>query len=101
MDRQIKYTGFGDQVERKCHSPAPGWKCMTHCQALQGFPDTNQASLNKIISCRYAGMRQLCSTFLKVNTHCMHLGAKLQVLLQPWADNYFSILECITLCVPY
>jgi hypothetical protein len=49
---------FTDQVERNCHFPAPGWNCMTHRQALQGFPDTSQVSLhknNKInLLCRYS-----------------------------------------------
>jgi hypothetical protein len=42
----IKYSAFSDKVESNCHFPAPGWNCMTHRQALQGFPDTSQVSLH-------------------------------------------------------
>jgi hypothetical protein len=38
---------FTDKVERNCHFPASGWNCMTHRQALQGFPDTSEVSLHK------------------------------------------------------
>jgi hypothetical protein len=39
------YIVFTDKVERNCHFPAPGWNCMTHREALQGFADTSQVSL--------------------------------------------------------
>jgi hypothetical protein len=35
------------KVESNCHFPVPGWNCMAHRQALQGFPDTSQVSLHK------------------------------------------------------
>jgi hypothetical protein len=41
------YSAFTDKVERNCHFPAPGWNCMTHRQALQGFSDTSQVSPQK------------------------------------------------------
>jgi hypothetical protein len=43
----LSTVAFTDKVERNCHFPAPGWKCMTHRQALQGFPDTSRVSLHK------------------------------------------------------
>jgi hypothetical protein len=43
----LLYSAFTNKVERSCHFPAPGWKYMTHRQARQGFPDTNQVSLHK------------------------------------------------------
>jgi hypothetical protein len=36
-----------DKVERNCYFPAPGWNCMTHRQALQGFLDKSQLPLHK------------------------------------------------------
>jgi hypothetical protein len=66
---------FTDKVERNCYFPAPDWNCMTHRQALQGFPDTSQVSLhnnNKInlITIKQflpkAGTRRMLST-LSVN----------------------------------
>jgi hypothetical protein len=41
------YSAFTDKVECDCHFPAPGWNCMTHRQALQGFPDMSQVLLHK------------------------------------------------------
>jgi hypothetical protein len=41
------YSTFTDEVERKCHFPALSCNCMTHHQALQGFPGTSQVSLHK------------------------------------------------------
>jgi hypothetical protein len=43
----LNYSAFTDKVERNCHFSAPGWNCVTHRQALQGFPDTSQVSLHK------------------------------------------------------
>jgi hypothetical protein len=40
------YSAFTEKIERKCRFPAPGWNCMTHREALQGFPDTIQISLH-------------------------------------------------------
>jgi hypothetical protein len=40
------YIAFTGDVERNCHFPAPGWKYMTHHQALQGFTDS-QVSLHE------------------------------------------------------
>jgi hypothetical protein len=34
------------KVERNCHFLASGWNCMTHRQALEGFPDTSQVPLH-------------------------------------------------------
>jgi hypothetical protein len=33
---------FTEEVERNCHFLAPGWNCVTHRRAPQGFPDTSQ-----------------------------------------------------------
>jgi hypothetical protein len=41
----VLYSAFTDKVERNCQFPAPGWKCMTRRQGLQGSPD--QVSLHK------------------------------------------------------
>jgi hypothetical protein len=41
------YSAFTDKVEYNWHFPAPVCNCMTHRQALQGFPDTSQVSLHK------------------------------------------------------
>jgi hypothetical protein len=43
----LVYSAFTDKVERNCYLPVSGWNFMTHCQALQGFPDTSQVSLHK------------------------------------------------------
>jgi hypothetical protein len=42
-----KYSAFTNKAEINCHFPAPGWNCLTHRQALQGFSDTSQVSLHK------------------------------------------------------
>jgi hypothetical protein len=41
------YSAFTDKIERNCHFQVPGWNCMTHRQALQGFPETSQVLLHK------------------------------------------------------
>jgi hypothetical protein len=47
----------------------PGWNCMTHRQALQGFPDMSQISLHKTMKSTYlfiavpAGSREVTITF--------------------------------------
>jgi hypothetical protein len=42
-------SAITDKVERNCYFPAPGYNCMTHRQALQGFvfPNTSQEKLYK------------------------------------------------------
>jgi hypothetical protein len=45
MHKSQKYSPFTDKVESNCHFPAPD--CITHCQALQGFPDTSEVSLHQ------------------------------------------------------
>jgi hypothetical protein len=40
-------SAFTDKVDRNCHLPSSDWNCMTHCQGLQGFSDTNQASVRE------------------------------------------------------
>jgi hypothetical protein len=42
---KTKYSAFTDKVERNSHFPAPD--CVTHRQALQGFPDMSQVALHK------------------------------------------------------
>jgi hypothetical protein len=46
----VGYSAFTDTVERKYHFPAPGWICMSACQALQGFHGTSQVSFIKEIN---------------------------------------------------
>jgi hypothetical protein len=41
------YSAFADKVERNCQLPVPGWNCMTHRQALQGFLDSRSFCKNK------------------------------------------------------
>jgi len=41
------YSAFTAKPERNCHFPAPGRSCMTHSQALQGFPEASQTYLHK------------------------------------------------------
>jgi hypothetical protein len=54
----------------------PGWNCMTHCQALQGFLDTSQVLLhknNKINLSFFAvtaSSREVTVTFNFVSEHC-------------------------------
>jgi hypothetical protein len=43
----LTYSAFTDKVERNCHFPVPGRNCITHRQALQGFPDTSHEPLHK------------------------------------------------------
>jgi hypothetical protein len=40
-------SAFTEKIERNCHFWVPGKNCMTHRQALQGFPCTSQVPLHK------------------------------------------------------
>jgi hypothetical protein len=44
VSQSVLISKFNDTPERNCHFPATVWNCMTHRQALQGFPDTSQVS---------------------------------------------------------
>jgi hypothetical protein len=47
LRRSIIYAALTDKFERKCHLPSPGWNCMTHRQALEGFVDASQILVYK------------------------------------------------------
>jgi hypothetical protein len=48
-------SALTDKATCNLHFWSPIWNCMTHCQALKGFPNTSQVSVdkNKKISLRF------------------------------------------------
>jgi hypothetical protein len=76
---------ISDKVERNCHFPATGWNCKTRRQALQGFPDTSQASLqknNKINLAVPAGSREVAPAFIFTSERTVFLPVCLSVILR-------------------